>query len=141
MTQVWVVEALPLVLALGQPDGPPSFYRALYAAFPVALGLAILNGLLAFLIGVLLYYKLDERPWALVVEGWTRLSVWLQVLLGLAPLLLIVRAIRRDLEFSLAVYGMPICQILILIFCLHFQFRLLRVYRARRQTGSGHHRS
>ncbi len=134
MIHGWLSALVPAVAALGQPEGPPSLYRALYATFPVALGLAMLNGAWAVLIGFLVYQKLDERRWARWAEVWTLVTGWLQVLLGIAPFLLIARALHLDLELSLAVYGMPVCQILVAVFCLSFQVRLLRAYRARRHV-------
>ena len=140
MIPSWIDVLVPAVAALGQPEGPPSLYRALYATFPVALGLAILNGAFAVLIGVLLYLKLDERPWARFAELWTVVTVWLQVLLGIAPFVLIARALHQGQELSLPVYGMPVCQILVAIFCLYFQVRLVRAYRTRRHLAGSHSR-
>jgi len=105
-------------------------YRDLYACGGYVICLAMLNAVIGITFGSWLSrnpgHRLVYALGALLLYG-----LWsIQVVLGLAPLVLCVRGITQYPEESAWIYAMPLFQAGMVWFCLYFQLKMIRIYRA-----------
>lgn len=117
------------VATLGQQDlGHTLSLRDLYSVFGLVALLAMFNATLVMSYLALGALKLSHP---VVIAGGKCvyvLSLSLQCLLGLAPVILIVRALLTDADLNFRVYGMPFLQLLFIGILIFYQVRVIVLY-------------
>ena len=111
-----------------QQDGHQLSMRDLYSVFGLVALLAMFNATLVMSYLALGALKLSHP---VVIAGGKCvyvLSLSLQCLLGLAPVILIVRALLTDADLSFRVYGMPLLQLLFIGILIFYQVRVIVLY-------------
>ena len=114
---------------LGQQDvGRTLSFGDLYSVFGLVSLLAMFNATL-----VMSYLALGALKWShrvIITAGKCVyvLVLSLQCLLGLAPVVLIARALTTYQELSLAVYGLPLLQLAFIAVLIFHQIRLIVMY-------------
>jgi len=111
-----------------QQDSHQLSIRDLYSVFGLVALLAMFNATLVMSYLALGALKLSHP---VVIAGGKCvyvLSLSLQCLLGLAPVILIVRALLTDAELSFRVYGMPLLQLLFIGVLIFYQVRVIVLY-------------
>lgn len=113
-------------MALGQQDaGHALSFRDLYSVFGLVTLLAMFNATLVMSYLALGALKLSHRVVIAAGKGVYVLSLGLQCLLGLAPVILLARAWATGVEMSLAVYGMPALQFAFIAILIFYQIRVI----------------
>lgn len=116
--------------ALGRPEDfdRTLTFRDLYSMFGLVALLAMFNATLVMSYLTLGILKVSHR---VIITGgkWAYLlSLGLQCLFGLAPVVLIARAWTTNQELSLAVYGLPLLQLAFIGVLIFYQIRLVVMY-------------
>ena len=122
------ITQMPLTTLGQQQDSHQLSIRDLYSVFGLVALLAMFNATLVMSYLALGALKLSHP---VVIAGGKCvyvLSLSLQCLLGLAPVILIVRALLTDAELSFRVYGMPLLQLLFIGVLIFYQVRVIVLY-------------
>ena len=125
-----------LLSTLGRQDGLHQLFSFLYGAAAYVIVLAMINSILAMPLNAAIKSNSRFRNCIYYFKA----SLAAQAIFGLAPIALCTRAAFMGEEVSIYVYGMPALQLLIIVFLLFLQFRLLRVINSpltNRSTGAG----
>ena len=126
-----IVQDLALVTwaYLGQQqDGHTLSIRDLYSVFGLVALLAMFNATLVMTYLALGALKLSHPAIIACGKCVYALSLCLQCLLGLAPVILIARAWLTDAEMSFRVYGMPFLQLAFIGVLIFYQIRVIVLY-------------
>lgn len=111
-----------------QQDGHTLSIRDLYSVFGLVALLAMFNATLVMSYLALGALKLSHPVVIAVGKCVYVLSLSLQCLLGLAPVILIARAWLTDAEMSFRVYGMPFLQLAFIGVLIFYQIRVIVLY-------------
>jgi len=125
-----------LLSSLGRQDGTYQLISILYGAAVYVIVLAMINSILAVPLKSAMKSNGRFRNFIYYFKA----SLATQAIFGLAPIALGARAVFVGEEVSIYVYGMPALQMLIIMFLLFIQFRLLKVINSpltNRSTGAG----
>jgi hypothetical protein len=111
---------------LGSEEGSGVSFRPLYLVPIVVAALAAFNAGFAFLV--------QAKSWKsrLSFERYGRILFLMlfsiQLVLALAPIALVVRAVDRGLELTAENYGMPALGLALVVLCLYQQIRIIQAY-------------
>ncbi len=120
---------------LGAQDGSNFTFSILYALVGFVVALAIMNGFIGILAGNDKIRNVNKSIWQKLF--YTILLA--QITIGLAPLVIIGRGIYKGYEISVFTYGMPIFQIITILFCLYYQIKLINRVKKYEDTFSESH--
>lgn len=115
---------------LGVQGEPATFhYSDLYGFIVCVIVLAIVNGMVGVAAGAWITFRGDQERVYRIGRFIMLSLVTAQALLGLAPCILLVKALYKADEAGVAYYGMPIFQILLVVFFLGVQRMLLTNFK------------
>ena len=113
---------------LPNQDGLPEYWMISFYGIPcLAIILALINALLCVLI-------LSDRGnrWSVLVMKNAHtafvISLIVQGFMAFAPVILCVKGVIKQYEFSVFVYGMPVLQFCIVALCVVYQIKILKEY-------------
>jgi len=101
-------------------NGNPSFFgfARLYESIYYVMIFAVVNA------AVMMIFCYNR-----VVHRFITWIIYLQIILGLAPIVLILRGIERGNEANAFVYGMPVFHLLLVLFLVIYQIRMLSILK------------